>query len=103
MLNTITLCQNLAKVNGFWDIFENLMSDPYVLFLVTAAMFSTDQKSKKKLCEEYTLRNNHTKFQIHSVVSEEKNFFKMLTMTTAAVDDDDGRQVTGIALLAFSY
>ena len=30
---------NLAKPNGFGDICEKLLSDPYVLFLVTSAMF----------------------------------------------------------------
>ena len=31
--------QNLAKPNGFGEICEKLLSDPYVLFSVTAAMF----------------------------------------------------------------
>ena len=39
MLNTFTLCQDLAKPNSFGDICEKLLSDPYVLLLLTAAMF----------------------------------------------------------------
>ena len=31
--------QNLVKPNGFGDKYEKLLSDPYVLFLVTMAMF----------------------------------------------------------------
>jgi len=39
MLNTLILCQNLAKRNDFRDICEKLLFDPYGLFLVTVAMF----------------------------------------------------------------
>ena len=41
-----TLCQNLVKSNGFGDMCKNLLSDPYVLYLVTAAMFFNRSKIK---------------------------------------------------------
>ena len=43
MLNTFTLCQIFDKPNGFKDICyltpKKQLFDPYVLFLVTTAMF----------------------------------------------------------------
>ena len=44
MLNILTLYQNLAKSNGFGDISEKLLSDPYVIFFVTEAMFFDGSK-----------------------------------------------------------
>ena len=43
MRNTLT-CQNSAKPNGYGDKCEKLKSDPYVIFLVTVAMFFDGSK-----------------------------------------------------------
>ena len=45
--------QNLIKPDDFGDIREKMMSDPSVLFLVTAAMFWNGSISKHELCAGY--------------------------------------------------
>ena len=53
MLNTFIQSQNLAKPKSFEDICEKLLSDQFVLFLVMAAVFLTDQKSPHQFYAEY--------------------------------------------------
>ena len=99
MLNTFTQCQNLVKPNGFGDICEKLLSDPYVLFLVKVAMFFDE--SKIPTSSQYRMpQETFTSclVLISQVVSEEKGFVQLLTTTTD--DDDDGHQGMAIAHLA---
>ena len=77
MLNTFTQCQNLAEPNGFGDICEQLLSDPYVLFLITAAIFRQ-------------INNPH----ISSMQDTPRK-------TTTTMTDVDGRKVMAIAHMAF--
>ena len=73
------LFQNLAQHNGFGDISEKLLSVPYVLFLVMAAMFLTDQKSSHQLlCRIPQETFISSLVSIGQVVSEEKIFEKIV-------------------------
>ena len=85
----------MAKPNKFGDICKNLQFDPYVLFLVTASIFLTDQKSKRSFCAGYSKEQVMISFmQIYSVVSEE-------TMFEQIVNNDNGHQVMAIAHMAY--
>ena len=85
----------MAEPNGFGNICEKLLSGPYVLFSVTAAMFFDGSKiTTSVLC---TIPQG-TFIPIGQVVSEKKSFEKLLTTT----DNDDGCQVIAIAHIAFS-
>ena len=98
MLNTISPYQNSAKLNGLGNIYEKLLSDPYVLFLVTVAMLFDGSKIPTLiLCRIPQGTFKLSLVQIGQVVSEEKSFEKLLTTT-----DDDGRQVMEIAHMAFN-
>ena len=89
--------QNLPKPNGFGDICEKQLSDPSVLFLVTAAMFFDRSKIPTSvLCRIPQGTFIPNLFPIGLVVSEEKSFEKIVND-----DDDDGRQVMAIAHMAF--
>ena len=81
LLDTITIFQNLAKPNSFWDICEKLLSDPYVLFLVMVNMFFQQIKNPNLSSMQDTRRNIHTGSNwSSSVIGEE--FWKI-------VNDDD--------------
>ena len=83
MLNNITH----AKGNGFLVICKKVQSDPYVLFLVMAAMFFDRSKIPTPvLCRISQETFKPSLVQIGQVVSEEKSFEKLLTTTT---DDND--------------
>ena len=75
--------QNLPKPNGFGDICKKLMSDPYVLFLVTVAMFFDRLKIPTSvLCRIPQGTFIPSLVPIGQVESEEKSFEKLLmTMT----------------------
>ena len=67
--------QNSAKLNGLGDICEKLLSVPYVLFLVTAAMFFDESKIPTSiLCSIPQGAFIPIWFQFGQVVSEEKIF-----------------------------
>ena len=84
MLNTFTPCQNLAKLNGFGDVCEKLLSDTYVLFLVTAVMFfDRSQNPTSVLCKIPQETFIPRLVPIGQVVSEEKSFEQLLTTTDA--------------------
>ena len=75
------------------------MSDNYALFVVTAAMFLTDQKSPNSvLCRISQGTIIPSLVLIGQVMSEEKSFEKLLTTMT---EDDNRRQVMAIAYMAF--
>ena len=75
--------------NGFGGICEKVLSDPYVLFLVTVAMFFKRSKIPTSvLCRIFQETFILSLVQIVQVVSEIKSFEKLLTTTTY----DDGRQ-----------
>ena len=80
-------CQNIAKPYSFGDICEKLLSDPYVLFLVKAAMFLDGSNIPTtflwKIPQETFIPSL---IQTGQVVSGEKSLEKLL-MT---MDDDDG-------------
>ena len=83
MLNTFTLCQNLAIPNCFADICEQLLSDPYVLFLVTVAMFFNGSKIPTSvLCRLPQGTFIPIFVPIDQMVSEKKSFEKLFTMRT---------------------
>ena len=83
MLYTFTRCQNLAKPKGFGDICETLLPDPYVLFLVTEAMFFDGSNiSTLMLCRISKGTFKLSLVAISQAVSEERSFEKMLTTTT---------------------
>ena len=86
--------KNLAKHNGLGDICEKLLSDPYVLFLVMAAMFLMDQKTHISSMQD-TPRNIHTKFGSNWSSSFRGEEFCII------VNDDDVCQVITIAHMAF--
>ena len=74
MLKTLTVCQNLAKVNDF-----HIYAKIYVLFLATAAMFFNESKIEAKtLCKiPYgTITQNF--MLIHLALSEETIFKTLL-------------------------
>ena len=90
----------MAKPNGLGDICEKLQSDPYVLFLITVAMFF----DKTKIPTSVLCRTNQGTFipsliLMCQVVSEEKSFVQLLMTTTD--DDDNGRKVMAMAPMAF--
>ena len=58
--------QNLVKPNGFGDICEKLLCDPYVLLLVTAAMFSHNSKIPPSVCAGYPKKQSY-KLSLNSV------------------------------------
>ena len=58
MLNNYTQCKNLTKPEGFGDIYKKLLSDPYVLYLVTTAMFF--QKSPNQFYAEYLKEHSYS-------------------------------------------
>ena len=90
--------QNLGNPNDLGDIYEKLLSDPYFLFLVTAAMFFDESNiPKTKLCKIPQETFIPSLVSIGQIVSEEKNFVELLTRTT----NDDRRQVMAIANMAF--
>ena len=79
MLYTFTLCQNLAKPNGFGDIYKKLLSDSYVLFLVTVVMFFDLAKIPTSVLCRIPKRTFIPSLDpIGQVVSEEKSFEKLL-------------------------
>ena len=91
--------KNSAKPDGFGNICEKTLSDPYVLFSVTAAMFFNGSKiSTPVLCRIPQGTFIPSLFQIGQVVPKEKSFEKLLTMT-----DDDGCQVMAIAHMSFGW
>ena len=66
---------NLAKLNGFGDTCEKLLSDPFVLFLVTAAMFFDGSKIPTTvLCTIPQGTFIPSSVPLGQVVSEEKIF-----------------------------
>ena len=87
-------CQSLAKPNSFWDICKKLLSDPYVLFLVMAAIFFKGTKIPSLvLCRIPQGTFIPSWVSIGQVVSEEKSFEKN-------VNNDDRHQVMAIAHMA---
>ena len=89
-------CQNMAKPNSFRDICRKLLSDPYVLFLTTAAMFFYGLKIPTTvLCRIPQGTFILSLDTIGHAVWEEKSFEKI-------VDNDDRHQVMAIAHMAFS-
>ena len=52
-------CQNLAKPNCFGDICQKLLSDPYVLFLATAATFFDESKSPHQFYAGYPKEHSY--------------------------------------------
>ena len=52
----------MAKPNGFGDICEKLLSDPYVMFLVKAAIFFDRSKNPHTNSMQNTTRNIRIKF-----------------------------------------
>ena len=91
--------QNLVKPNGFGDICKNLLSDPYVLFSVTVAMFFSESKIPTSiLCRIPQGTFITSLIPIRHIVSEEKSFEKLLTTTD---NNAYGCQVMAIAHMAF--
>ena len=79
------------------EIYAKLLSDPYVLFLVTANMFFDGSKIPTSvLCTILQGTFIPSLVSIGQVVSEEKIFEILLTTT----DDDDWHKVMAIAHLA---
>ena len=76
MLNTFTLCQNLAKSNRFGDICKHLMSDPYVLFLATAVMLSNRSKTQTVFLLRILYKTKISTFIEFCVASFEKKIFE---------------------------
>ena len=71
---------------------QNLLSDPYILFLVTAAMFLNRSKIQTVvLCKILKGTAIISFMQIYSVASEEKMFEEIVNN-----DDDNGRQMMAI-------
>ena len=65
----------MAKPNGFGDICKKLLSDPYVLFLETAAIFLDEsQIPKSVLCRIPQGTFIPSSILIGRVVSEGKSF-----------------------------
>ena len=92
----------------FRVICEKLLSDPPVLFLVTAAMFFDILKILNDRIVANTLKNNCIKFGWNWLCSfRGEDFLRMLTTTTTTTDDDDddddGRQVMAIAHMDFAW
>ena len=68
--------------NGFGDMCENLLSDPYVLFLETAAFFFDGSQIPTLFpCRVPPETFIPSLVLIGKVVSEKKNFEKLLTAT----------------------
>ena len=89
----------MAKPNGFGNICQKLLSDPYVQFLVTAAIFFNGTKIPiSVLCRISQGKFILSLVQIGQVVSEKKSFEKLLTITMD--DDNNVHQVMAIAHLA---
>ena len=75
---------------------KKLLSDPYVLFLVMAAMFFEQIKNPNDHFVQDTVKNNLSFIQIHSVVSEEEMFEVLLTTTvTDYHTPSDGNKLNG--------
>ena len=84
----------------FLCICKNLPPDPYVLFLVMAAMFFHESLNKSKikrviLCRILVETAIFSFIQIHSVIPEEKMFEEIVN------DENDRRQVTAKAHMAY--
>ena len=95
-MNTLISLQNLV---GY--ICEKLLSDPYVLLLVTAAKFYFDGSKIRTsvLCRITQRTFIPSLVPIGPVVSGDKSFEKLLRTTD---DDEDGFQVMAIAHMVFS-
>ena len=74
----------LAEVNGFWDYMWKSSVRPLFYIFSKGSHVSQQIKNQNIDFVQNNLGNNHQIFiLIHSVVSEEKTFFKMLTTTEA--------------------
>ena len=82
----------MAKPNSFGDIIcEKLLSDPYVIFIVTAAMLFDGSKISTLILRSIPQGTSIPSLvPIGEVVSEEKGFENLLTTRTTTTDDDDG-------------
>ena len=90
MAETVKI-HHFTKPNCFRDIYEKLLSDTYVLFLVSSAIFFEGWK----LHTQFLLRIPQGRFiptlvLIGQVVSEDKSFEKLLTKA----DDDISAHMT---------
>ena len=85
----------MAKPNSFGDICEKLLSDPYVLFVVTAAIPKIPTSVLYRIPQGTFIPRLDP---IGQVVREEKSFEKLLT---TKIDAYDGHQVMAIAHMAF--
>ena len=76
--------QNLANPNDFWDICNNLLSDPYVLFLEIVGHVSPWIKNPHISSMQNSPRNIHTKFGSNwSIGFRGENIFKVITLIMA--------------------
>ena len=75
--------KNLAKPYGFGDICEKLMSDPYVLFLVMAAMFFDESKIPTSILCRISQETFIPSLVLIGPVVSEKGYLKEITLKIA--------------------
>ena len=83
MLNTFTICQNLAEVNVF-EIYAKIYGQTPLFYFSNGSHVFNGTKIKAKLCAEYP------KELTYKVGSKSIQVFQKTTTTT---DNDDGCQV----------
>ena len=88
MLNTPR--QNFVKPNGFGDFCKKLLSDPYVLFLVMAAMFFDGSKIPTSVLYQIPQGISIQSLVPISRVVSEKSFKQLFKMTTTDNNSSHG-------------